>query len=83
MMKTDMRRERERRVRYQIRVKPGITRLIAEFDESQSDALQQFIDILLGTGQWQSVGDSLQTSTQSDSQGIAGAEALRTCGNIK
>lgn len=47
MMNTVTERNKERRVHYQIQVRPGTTRLITEFDDSQAEALMQFIDLLI------------------------------------
>lgn len=39
--------EKERKVRYRIQAGPGTTRLFAEFDVTQSDLLERFIELLL------------------------------------
>jgi len=40
-------REKERSIRYRIQACPGTTRLFAEFDVTQSDLLERFIELLL------------------------------------
>lgn len=47
MMNKVTERDKERRIHYQIQVRPGTTRLIAEFDDSQAEVLRQFIDLLI------------------------------------
>ena len=42
-----MGKEKERGVRYRIQASPGTTRLFAEFDVTQSDLLERFIELLI------------------------------------
>ncbi len=47
MTMTAVKNEKDRKVRYNIKVKPGAIKLVAEFDENQTELLGQFIDLLL------------------------------------
>lgn len=46
MTKIAVKRDKGNEIRYQIQVRPGITRLVAEFDESQLELLERCIGIL-------------------------------------
>ena len=39
--------EKERRVRYNIQIRPGKTTLVAEFPEGQDELLGRFVELLL------------------------------------
>lgn len=66
MMKTAIERRKEKSFRYQIQVRPGMTRLIAEFDESQADVMKRFFDLLFHTeGPQENNDDKTKAATSS------------------
>jgi len=46
MTNTAIERRKEQRLKYQIQVRPGMMRLIAEFEGFQTDAMKRFINLL-------------------------------------
>lgn len=67
-------KEAERNVRYQIQMRPGNTRLIAEFKEGETRLLGKFIEILLNEGQPELTGGK---ESQIDVAGDAFAVVMR------
>jgi hypothetical protein len=46
MTKIAVKRDKGHEIRYQIQARPGITRLVAKFDESQLELLERCIGVL-------------------------------------